>query len=718
MPSISIVDSSSAIVDATILDTSLLGKTPSSILRFVRDDIVGALSQPLDQVQIKSLTLGFNWRPSVIFAGGSATFIGGPTTGGELDLYKPSPDGKGLLFASDQFGRNVPLEQNFFLALSFHLAVGATPAGTPGAFTLTLVSSAAATAKLYLPFGPAADKSFPTLKHCLETLLSAYTLPSKLDDIIAMPSGAVFTFDTLGSLGFTAALDLLAAVNPTASPGFSAGSGPLKVTAGPSVTVSGGFTLSGEFQVRLWKRDDHTLELGYFKKQGSSFTVDFDAAAAVGAKVGGYDILATVYGLLGDSGKLDPAWLKAHVPDAVADEVSAAYKAAVQKKLSIEFDAECDTSLTDEAAFSWSFDLSPAATTAHTALLEALHGNISPLLTGPPPAGVTSAGSVLDKIRTTKRAFTFNFLGLYDHASIQEATLTLSTRVSDDGQLIFTDQAHLVRLSADATPFIKAAPLQSVIAEDCVATVGYAAAFGHFIPQLQVAYSYFSLKTNARTSDLALFLDTAAQLLGKDQTGPWAQILQAGARSQTASLLAALTYDVVTAKAIFLDASGNPRDAKDFQSIGRQALLLTPGLGLNPAFTQAMHDDAKWQALLNAGSPDNVYLALGADATNPPLWAKLSFDWLTHVSFWASAMHDAGGALEAISQYLAQHPDLSPIADTDFQTRRQSFATKLQSAIKKTPMFDDSLGIITLSLAATPAHTAATVSYAAQSITS
>ncbi len=717
MPSIQIADSFSAAVDATLPDTSALGKTPGSVVQFARGDVIAALSLPLDQVQLNNLSLDFTWQPSLTLAGGSATFIGGLTQGGELDLYKPSADGRGLLFPADQFGRSIPMGQAIYLALSFHLSAAATPGGTAGTFTLTLASAAQATAKLYLPFVPAADRSFPTLKHCLETLFSTYSLPSRLDELLALPPGAVFTFDSTGSVAFTASLDLLAAVNPTASPGFAATSGPIAVSAGPSATVSGGFTLSGEFLVRLWKRDDGTLELGYYKRQGTSFTVSFDAAVGADATVGGHDLIANLYGLLGDTGKLDPAWLQAHVPASVAGDVRAAYEAAVARKLSIEFDAECDTSLTDQAAFSWSFDLRDAATTAHIALLDALQGNLSSLLSGSLPAGVTSVGSVLEKIRKSKRAFTFNFLGLYDHASIQEAVLTLSAKVSEDGQLILTDQAHLTRLSAEATPLVRSTPLGSVVAEDCAATVGYAVAFGHFAPQLQMSYRYFSLKSNSRISDLSLFLDTVAELLNEDVTPPWKQTLEASARSQTTSLLTSLTYDVATAKSLFLDANGNARDLNSYRRIGRKALLRTPGLGLNPAFAQALSDDAKWQALVDAGAPDNVYLALGADATNPPLWARLSSDWLTHVVFWAAAMHDAAEAFAALAQYVAANPNLSPLQDTGFAARRQSFATKLANAIKQTPMFHDALGILTLALAAPPAHRSATVSYGTQTVT-
>jgi hypothetical protein len=205
--------------------------------------------------------------------------------------------------------------------------------------------------------------------------------------------------------------------------------------------------------------------------------------------VGGVDAIAKIYALLGDKGKLDADWLKANVPAAVADEVSTAYKNAVQTKLSIAIDAECDSSITDQVAFSWNFDMKMAEGAAQAAFLWALKGNLTPLLNGSAlPAGVTKIGSVFDHTTDVTHTFTFNFLGLFDHASVQEAVVDLTTKVSPDGQLIMTDQAHLSRLSADATPFVKTAPMQKVFAEGCTATVGYAASVSDFAPTLQVHY--------------------------------------------------------------------------------------------------------------------------------------------------------------------------------------------------------------------------------------
>ena len=110
------------------------------------------------------------------------------------------------------------------------------------------------------------------------------------------------------------------------------------------------------------------------------------------------------------------------------------------------------------------------------------------------PAGVSKAGSVFDRMKEAKHTFTFNFLGLFDHASAQDATLDMAIKVSEDGQLIITDTAHLTRLSATATPFVKSDQLRKALAEDCVATVGYAVSLGSLAPQLKVAYSYFDYR--------------------------------------------------------------------------------------------------------------------------------------------------------------------------------------------------------------------------------
>ncbi len=311
------------------------------------------------------------------------------------------------------------MKKNVYAALSLQLAVEADVGGAPGAFTLALADSASATAKVYLPFGPDATGTYPTLKSCLETLLNSYKLPSKVSDFDSWPAGTVFTFDCQGSVSFTGSFDVLAAINPTATPGVSTAAGPITISAGPSVTIGGGFTLSGEYQARMWKQDGGILQLGYYKKRGRSFNVTFDASAEVDVAVGGFDLIAKIYGLLGDNGKL-PADTLAKIPASVADDVSLAYKTAVQTKLSIAIDAECDSSTTDEVAFSWNFDMSVAGGAAQEAFASAMAGNLTPLLgKAALPAGVTKMGSVFDHTTDVTHTFTFNFLGLFDHASVE-----------------------------------------------------------------------------------------------------------------------------------------------------------------------------------------------------------------------------------------------------------------------------------------------------------
>ncbi len=714
MATIQLTDTSSASVNATVLDGSVLGKTPASVIHFLRSDLIGALGQNLDQVQINSLAIGFDYEPSFPLSGGTATFTagGGPT--GELDLYKPAAGGTSSpLFPTDQFGTDIEMGSNYYLALSFQLGVTAEASVTAGAFTLIPSSSATGSAKLYLPFGQGANGAYPTLKNALETLLGSFDLPSSAGDLNNLPTGAVLAYDAQGSVGFQAQLNFLTAVNPTATPGVSTSFGPISITAGPTVAIGGGFTLSGEIETRIWKKSATVVQIGYYKKQGSSFTVSFDASVGADVTVGGYDIIAKIYGLLGDSGKLDSAWLSAHVPSSVADDVQTAYESAVETKLSIAIDEECDTSVTDQAAFSWNFDFPALDAAGQSALADVFKGDLTVLISsGDLPTGITKAGSVFDRTSETKHTFSFNFLGLFDHASVQDATLDLSAKVSDDGRLILTDTAHLTRLAATATPFVKSDQLRNVFAEDCVATIGYSVSFGSFVTTLKVGYSYFSYKSKAHQADLQLFVDTATQLGEANATSDWAGTMQSNSVSQAASLFASLNYDGITGRNLFLDQGANPRTVADYQEVGRNALLNTPGLGLSPQFVASLNDAAMWQHLLNAGTSQNFNQILGVDLANPPQWAEISFTWTLHVVFWASAMHSTAQALQGVLQYLTQNPGIYPLHDAGFLSRRKTFAAQLQTAIQKAPLFDDALGLMTIFDAATPVSKTVSITYA------
>lgn len=705
MANVTLTDNSPVSIDATVFDDSVLGKTPASVIHFLRSDVIGAMDQTLDKVQISSLSIGFDFEPSFSLSGGTITYTagGGPT--GELDLYKPAGVGKpSPLFPTDQFGTDIEMGSSYYLALSFQLSLTGGMTGTPGAFTVTPTATATGSAKLYLPFGPDAHGTYPTLKSALETLCGSFALPSSLDDIKKLPVGTVFAYDSQGTVGFQAQFDVLAAVNPTVTPGVNTSYGPITIDAGPAITIGGGFSLTGEFQVRIWKKSENVFQIGYYKKQGESFTVSLDTSVGVDVTVGSYDIISKIYDLLGDSGKLDSNWLKANVPSSVADDVQTAYQTAAQTKISIAIDEECDTSLTDQVAFSWNFDLTAMDTAAQDAFASTIRGDLSPLVRGTSlPTGVSKAGSVLDRMKEAKHTFTFNFLGLFDHASVQDATLDMATKVSEDGQLIITDTAHLTRLSATATPFVKSDQLRKVFAEDCVATVGYAVSLGSLALQLKVAYSYFDYESHAHVSDLTLFVATADQLGEGTAKTDWANIIQSGIPSQSASLFASLSYDSRTGGNLFLDQGANPRSIADLERVGRNALLGTPGLGLHPEFMTRLADDVQWQQMSNAGTAQNFYAIIGVDQISPPQWATVSFAWTLHILFWAPAMHSTGQALQAISQYLAQNPGIDPLHDPGFLRRRRTFASQLQNAIQKTPLFNDALGLMTMFLAAPPA---------------
>ncbi len=712
MSTITLTDNSSVSVNAAVLDTSLIGKTPVSVIHFLRADILGAMNQTLDQVQINMVSAGFSFQPSFTLGGGTANFEAGGGLTGEIDLYKPATSGNSSpLFAGDQFGACIEMGDRFYLALGLQLGVKAEMTGTAGAFWIQPDITSVASAKLYIPFARN-NGSYPTLKNALSTLCSSFAFPSSIEDVRGMGNGSVLAFDASGSVGFNAALDLLAVVNPTASPGVSNSFGPISISAGPSVTVGGGFSLNGELEVRIWKKSESVVQLGYYKKRGSTFKVSFDASASLDVDLGHYDILAKVYSLLGDSGKLDEAWLNKNVPNSVALEVESAYEVAVQKKLSIAIDSECDTSMTDQAAFSWNFDLSSIDSEGTKAFAAAIRGDLSKLMSGDGlPNGISKAGSVFDKLQKNEHVLAFNFLGLFDHASVNDSIVEISSKVSEDGQLILTDTAHLTRLAADATPFVRSDQLQKVFAEDCVATIGYAAGCGTLAPSLKVNYSYFDYKSRAKVSDLQTFIATAEQLGETVKADDWSQIIQSTAASQQAHFLAELVYDTKTARGLFVDQNSISRAIDDYERVARVATLITPGIGLSDVFAPWLEDDSKWKRIRDAGTMQNFCSIIGVDLISPPQWATVSFTWTLHIIFWAAAMHSAGCAFQDLSKYLTSNAGAVSWQDQGFTKRRQTFASLINTTIQKAPLFHDALGLLIIFNAAKPADTKVTIRY-------
>jgi hypothetical protein len=349
---------------------------------------------------------------------------------------------------------------------------------------------------------------------------------------------------------------------------------------------------------------------------------------------------------------------------------------------------------------------------AQDAFAHLIQGDLSTLLNaGQLAAGISKAGSIMDRLKDAKHTFKFNFLGLFDYASVQDSILDMATKVSDDGQVILTDTAHLTRLAADTTPLVKGDQLRKVIAEDAVATVGYAASFGSTVPQLTVNYSYYQFERNARSSDLTLFSETATAMDEPGVSGDWQELEDSGINSQQASFFANLTYDQASSCKLFVDENANARPISDLEKVGRLATLATPELNLNQSFRSLLEDDAKWQTMRDDGSTQGLYAILGVDEASPPAWAIVSSAWYSHIVSWSSAMHSAGQALQSVLQYLSQNPEVDLVHDQSFLKRRQTFASQLSNAINAAPLFKDSLGLLTVYKAAAPASKSVVITY-------
>jgi hypothetical protein len=712
MPNITLSDSSSASIDAAVLDTSAIGKTPNAVLHFLRSDVIGALDQTLDKVQINMVSTGFNFNPSFSFNGGSATFQAGGGLTGEIDLYKPSGAGvSSQLFTEDQYGTSIDMGDSVYLALAFQLGMQAGGSEGSGAFCIQPNMTSGATAKFYLPFAPSSG-IYPTLKAALVDLCNSYALPSSIDDLRKLTTGTVLTFDASGTIEFDASVDVLAAVSPTATPGIVNSFGPVSISAGPSVTVAGEFSLTGELQVRIWKKSETEIQLGYYKKRGSSLQLSCDESVGVNVRVAHFDVLAKIYELLGDSGKLDETWLKQNVPDAVAQEVATAYQTSVQRKLSIAIDAECDSAVTNQSAFSWKFNLPTLDADGIKAFDSALHGDLSRLMSkNALPNGVLKVGSVFDRIKDRGHTLTFNFLGLFDHATVSDSLVDISSKVSEDGQLILTDTAHVTRLSADVTPFIKSEQLQKVVAEDCVSTIGYLASCGSLAPSVKVNYRYFDYKSHANVSDLGLFISIAEKLLGTFKTDDWSSTVQSMLPSQQASFLAEFVYDDKTGRRLFVDQNSISRQIPDYEQIGRTATLITPGITLSDSFAPWLADDFKWKQIRDAGTMQNFCSIIGVDQLTPPAWATVSFTWTLHIILWAGAMHSAATAFQNLLQYLDANARSISWQDQEFMRRRQTFASQLNTAIQKAPLFHNALGLLIMFNGAQPSEQTVTIRY-------
>ena len=685
MPSIKITDRLGANIDAQLAPVS-------SLLKYVRDlpglilqggDIAQLEILKLNDPVVRSLAPSLSFQQPVSLGTGAAQLTIGADAGASFEVISRTAQNTAL-FAPDDYGANIEIPAAAcYVALGFHAAVDAGITSGSGALTFGMSAASGITIQSYRPFSLGPDAV--TIVEALRSSIGEFVIPAAADDLDAIPAGVIITINGRGSLRFSASANLLAVANPLATLTLPSPAPALSIVQSGSVNVGASWAVSTDYQVRVQKADARHVQLGWYRRHDSDFSVTASASAGIAAGTSDTDLFSTVIGAISSDARADfDALDKAGVSAGQAASIQSAVQAAASRKLELAVSAEFSSLASDEAAFLYDVDLGALGDEGREAVRAALTGDLSRLADPARlPAGITELRSILTRARASRFAWKVNLLGIFNFGSISQLALSGTvTFTPSTGELVIADQASASRIQTAAVNFgADEEKLRHVMAESFLITAAYRGSQSVISPpELSSSHVFLRLDNSAGRKDMRRFAAIASAL------GLAAPPVPDGVADFGRSSVRAEThYDDRSTRALFLAADGSPRPRGEYEAAGRQAvaLLVLPD-GDDSFRLRPVTDDNLWNQMKDLG-PANFGQLLPqtqADGVRP--------DYLA-IQWWAESMR---GAAEILVQMSRSAP-----ADSKFEKLRHDLASHLRDvAAKAHEQFGTPWGLVAMFL--------------------
>ncbi len=240
-----------------------------------------------------------------------------------------------------------------------------------------------------------------------------------------------------------------------------------------------------------------------------------------------------------------------------ASVLNDALEDCVDHSLSLSLNAACSASITDEAAASYSVNLSTGdQAKTDAALASALHGDWSAL------AALPNAALVRDISRETENIqhkIVINLLGIYNAESVDQFVKKCTILHDADGQVVITDKLTASHVAVASAPFLADGDkLRAALSEAFLATVTYVAgnsAGAAHIKDFTVSQTYFHFKDKVSRREMysEILLGKALKLIAD---GAWDKIFAANTVFRHVRVSVAATYDTAAAMKLFFKDSG------------------------------------------------------------------------------------------------------------------------------------------------------------------
>jgi hypothetical protein len=628
-------------------------KNPSAI-RAVLHNKTAIAGLQIGQDPFLSQTVGVSFDSSMQLGATGVDLTVKPQLAASVEIKR----GESLFDAVDEpFPDKIPIpdKQHAFVAAGIEAGLEVGLPGKSGDLRFGFNAGTETVLKNYRLFG-----LNDQVVRALQTLFQNFVVPGDLQDIESMQPGSVATVEGTGSLKFSAAANLLSAVNPLAAVNTVIADGILNLKEGGSLNVAAAYTLSGEYQLRIQRLDGRKFRLGYEKKRGSDFRVSAAAQFGVSASAAGFDLIQGVLEMVSADPVPDKdVFHQAGLSDEQVLRIGSAIKTAIERSLELSLKSELDFLDTVSTAFSYEIDLDALDANARQAIHDAIDGDLSRIETST-LAGVKPLKSIFSTLRQGKKILKVNLLGVFNYGSVstlfQKGTVIVDQQVGD---ITITDKVGADRIQFDSSNYAKdSAKLRKVLAESFLVTATYRASKTvSQPPNISTSYSFFELHQKANLSNIRDYLKIAQGLNLISSEQMTAKLAEVG-NFETfgpATLYLDSQYDDKIFRTLFLDSQGNPRPQGEYEDLGRLAMAATiiRDGSIRDARLRPLENDAIWRSMQEGTTTfATVLREQGFAAEHIP---AIRSDY-TAIKWWADAMHGVGGALARVLRFFSENP--------------------------------------------------------------
>ncbi|MCU1258795.1 MAG: hypothetical protein JWO80_1680 [Bryobacterales bacterium] len=716
MPTVKITDTLNAVINSVSANTNPLTSalekyvTTPAVAIVLLPDLVNALAQPVIAAGQTPLSLGLKFSSNVDFgttANPELTVSAGITQNVNVNA---KPGAK--LFPTDFYGSPITVKNGEgWLSLALNATVNLGLSGSASDLKFGFTGAGAIGTEYFRSF--AVDATTPTVAEALGEVLSDFTLPADIADLNAMQTADISTVSGNGSFGISGSVSVSTSGNPLASPKLPLVHQSVSVQASASINVKASFQLSGAYQIRARKLAPNSVELGYYRKKGTQWSVSVTASAGVGAEFGKTDLLAKLIAGLTGKPEADVAQLVAGgLKDSEIKQIEDAIGASIDHSLKASLDLELSSSNTDEAAFLYRIDTAALDAQSSSAVHAALDGDLSPLTLleendngqGVIASGVSMLRSSLKTVRDGKSSLKVNLVGLLNFSSMFE--LIQNSEVVFEpvtGDLTINETVSGTTIGVLTLPAAQE-KLRKIKFNSLLVTSAYRASKSLSAMQVTSSDVYFAFNQNTNEHTMSDYLDAVAAVGLINVVGK--QELMSGFHGTGPStFLLRVEFGDPACDAMFVDAQGGPRAQLEYEAIGRAQMqgLLLPGdhNDADKYRRDILASDDIWAGLKAAGQPTFGQVLPGL-ANDIVRLSVLRSDY-TAIMWWAESMASTAKKLADIRIFIGAADPATLQGNNTFDSLREDLQNHVAGVVANSGLqFGLPFGLAALYQAAFP----------------